>query len=132
MHYLAIDPGDNTGWAAWDEHGNLINCGTVRGQDAFLDWLEEQNPSEVILEAYRNRPGAVNAWDKGPTQQLIGAIKRILRKKSIPVHEQDPSPCLSIGLKFLGVSKQYEGKHVPDQISALAHGTYYLRKNRIQ
>lgn len=134
LEYMALDPGKRTGWATWDEEGNLMNYGAIVGEDTFLDWLEaHQAPRLVILEAYRNRPGtAVNAWSKGTVQQHIGAIKRILRKKKIAIVEQDPSPCLVQGLRFLGVWEAYKGRHVPDEISALAHGTYYLRKNRIQ
>lgn len=133
MYYLAIDPGQtNTGWASFDEQGAIIEMGVIRGQDEFLDWLEEQDLKEAIIEQYRNRGGFTNSFSTMPTSQHIGAISRILRKKRIPIHFQDPSPALSIGLRFLGMHTTYRGKHVPDQISAAAHGTYYLRKAGIQ
>lgn len=135
MKYLALDPGEKrVGWAAFDEEGRTLNFGTYNNEDKMLDWLEsdEVNPEVIIVESYRARPGLPNAWSRLPTVQQIGAIKRIARKKKIKVVEQDPSPCLSMGLRFLGMYQTYQGKHVPDQVSALAHGTYYLRKNRIQ
>lgn len=133
--YLAIDPGQkNTGWATFDELGQLTDYGKVVGQDKFLDWFEDLTPQPgiVIIERYRNRGGFTNSFSTMPTSQHIGAILRVCRKRKIPYVEQDPSPALAIGLRFLNVHTLYVGKHVPDEISALAHGTYYLRKKGVQ
>lgn len=132
QEYLAIDPGKRTGWATFDESGKPTGMGAFDGEDRFLDWFEEQHPGLVIIERYRNRGGFVNSFSDMPTSQHIGAIKRVCRKKKIPIVEQDPSPALAIGLRFIGAHSTYAGKHVPDEISALAHGTYYLRKQGIQ
>lgn len=131
--YLSIDPGKTTGWARFDEQGEPIAFGKITGPDKFLDWLEDQSDVSVyIIEEYRNRPGTkVNVWSTGPTQQHIGAIKRIAHKRNITIHMQEASQ-LSIGLRFIGMHRQYKGKHVPDDVSALAHGTYFLRKAGIQ
>lgn len=138
MHFLAIDPGKTTGWAAFDEEGTFLAMGKIKGHDAFLDWLEEQDAKEFIVERYRNRIGGkatgINAWSENETSQLIGAIKRVARKSGASVHLQNASDGLAFGLRFLGIySTYYSGgrriKHVPDDISALAHGTYYMRKN---
>lgn len=136
--YLAIDPGQTTGYALFDENGDSRFMGKIKGEDKFLDELElivsANQITTIILEAYRNRPGLKNShnnWSKNETSQHIGAIKRIARKAKVEVVEQEPSPCLPIGLKFLGMSDVYRDKHVPDEVSALAHGTYYLRKNKI-
>ncbi len=133
MNYIAIDPGDNIGWATFDEQGKFIAFGEIKGHDNFLDWLEEQEGCiTFIVESYRARPGATNSWSRLPTIQLIGAIKRIAKKKKIKVVEQDPSPALSIGLRFIKMHTTYRGKHVPDRVSALAHGVYYLKIAGIQ
>lgn len=136
--YLAIDPGKTTGFAHFDPNSEIVINDKIKGEDAFLDFLEkylEVHEIKVfIVEAYRNRPGPANkhnVWSKNETSQHIGAIKRIARKAGITVVEQEPSPCLAIGLKFLDMDNRYKGKHVPDEISALAHGTYYLKKNGI-
>lgn len=134
--YLAIDPGKNTGYALFDDKGLSKYMGVIKGEDKFLDELELMVTSQpvkiIILEAFRNRPGTAHSnWSKNETSQHIGAIKRIARKAGITIVEQEPSPCLVIGLKFLGLGETYKGKHVPDEVSALAHGTYYLRKNGI-
>lgn len=135
--YLAIDPGQaNTGWAKWDKDGTIIGAGIIKGQDRFLDWLEalvfEAEILTAIVEQYRNRGGAVNNMSTMPTSQHIGAIARVLRKQRVPIVFQDPSPALSIGLRFLRVHAAYVGKHVPDNISATAHGEYWLRKNGVK
>lgn len=137
--YLAIDPGGNTGWAIFDEQGKLQSMGSIKGHDEFLDWLEDivhGQSFEIIIERYRVRTGGkhtfTNSFSDVPTLQLIGAIKRIARKNKFKIHEQDPSPSLVIGLKFLGMGNVYKDKHVPDEVSALAHGTYWLRKNGVQ
>lgn len=110
--------------------------GKIKGEDRFLDQLEQLVDSYeikvAIVEEYRNRPNMKhNLRSTNTTSQHIGAIKRILRKKKIEIVEQAASPCLVIGLKFLGVGHLYVNKHVPDDVSALAHGTYYLRKMKI-
>lgn len=134
MTYIAIDPGSaRTGWAVFDDKGAVQDMGIIKGMDPFLDWLEEEAPKHkvAIIENYRNRGGFTNDMSSMPTSQMIGAITRILRKASVAIVLQEPSPCLSIGLRFLKLYDAYKGKHVPDNVSALAHGTYYLRKEGI-
>jgi hypothetical protein len=129
--YIAIDPGKTTGYAVFNASGFLIDMGKTTGEDKFLDWLEEQDCKIVIIEQYRNRGGFTNSFSDMPTSQHIGAISRIARKKKWVIVLQEPSPALVQGLRFIGMYTKYKGKHCPDDISALAHGTYYLRKNRI-
>lgn len=135
--YISVDPGNRTGFARFDVTGNPIECRAIKGVDEFLDWLEEQETDVLIIERYRSRPGAVNAWSDGPTQQIVGAVKRIARKSEWEIVEQDPSPALAVGLRYLGMANTYKGKHVPDEVSALAHGEYYLvskgiKKHRLE
>jgi hypothetical protein len=134
MSLLAIDPGGNTGLALFDATGNLISMRAIKGHDKALDWIEEQEGIAVyVIEQYRNRPNAkANLWSVNNTSQLIGAISRVARKRKIKVVMQEPSPALSIGLKFLGMHNTYKGQHVPDEVSALAHGEYYIRKNGLR
>lgn len=127
-YYISVDPGLNTGWAKWNEDGEIMSYGKLK-QEEFFNWFETQRFKWLIIEIYRNRPGATNAWSKGETQQHIGVCKRHANKIGARVVEQDPSPCLAIGLRFLGLHDMYQGKHVPDEISAMAHGEYYMRKH---
>lgn len=138
MTYLAIDPGGTTGWALFNDQGEVTGIGKIKGHDDFLDWLEEQTPDTVILENYKvGRSGNqfTNSFSDVPTLQLIGAIKRHIRKNKITLIEQSPND-MYMGLKYLGLYSLYRGgktaRHVPDEQSALAHGTYYLVKTGIK
>lgn len=53
---LALDLGERTGWALSDNHGNVVDSGSIRftGETklrygALLCWLEERLPAEAIV-----------------------------------------------------------------------------------
>lgn len=139
MKYLSIDPGNNTGWASFDQQGQVHQFGEISGHDEFLDWLEEQQPQVIICENYKvGRSGNqfTNSFSEVPTLQLIGAIKRHCTKRGIKLVMQD-TQALWMGLRMLGMYQMYRNsdgtkKHVPDKMSAMAHGVYYLTKNKIR
>lgn len=141
LWFLAIDPGEkSTGWAAFKENGDDIAIGRItEGPDNFMDWLESLDPapSEIIYENYRVSPTINHGFSKVITAQLIGMIKRFAKKSKIPLHEQS-NTVLKVGLKYIGCYRMYynsrgqKTKHVDDQISALAHGVYFLQKKGIR
>jgi hypothetical protein len=138
MILISCDPGKTTGFVRWDEAGSPIEMIKITGEDEACDWLEQQECTDFLYENYRNRPGAKNAhniWSDNPTSQTLGALKRIARKKKWVLHEQEPQ-ALAIGLRHLGLGSEYvkNGKpvHVPDDVSAMAHGEYFLRKKHIK
>lgn len=136
--YMAIDPGKTTGYAFFDEHGDVKEIGRISGDNEFLDFLESLSefPRVFIIERYRNRPrefGGGNTWSVGPTQQLIGGIKRTLHKRQISqsdIHYQEPS-ILPIACKWAGIPYSKK-KHLPDDQSAFVHGVYWLIKNKVR
>lgn len=136
MTYLAIDPGGTSGWARFDESGDTIGFGKIKGHDNFLDWLELQEEVKVlVLENYKvGRSGGsqfTHSFGDVPTLQLIGAIKRVAKKQGWTIVEQTPND-MYMGLRHIGLWERYRGGgkalHVPDDQSALAHGVYYLTK----
>lgn len=144
LHYLSIDPGEKiSGWAAFRENGTDIIFGEVRGgPDAFMDWLEglDPAPKEIIFEEYRINPAIGHGFSEAVTIQVIGMIKRYAKKAEIPWHAQS-NQFLNIGLRQVGMydvyyervrGKERRKKHVDDQISAYAHGVYYLVKKGIR
>lgn len=141
MFYLSIDPGEKTtGWASFNKKGEEIQFGKITGgPDAFMDWLESlvPQPREIIYENYRISPTISHGFSKVVTAQLIGMIKRHATKYRIKIHEQ-PNTVLKIGLKYVGFygtyydSKGKKIKHVDDQISAYAHGVYFLQTRGIR
>jgi hypothetical protein len=141
MYYLSIDPGEKTsGWAAFDKEGKELEFGKITGgPEAFMDWLESlvPRPTEIIYENYRVSPTLNHGFSKVVTIQLIGMIKRYAHTRKILLHEQ-PNTVLKIGLKYIGFYLMYydasgkKKKHVDDEISAYAHGVYYLQKKGIR
>jgi hypothetical protein len=141
MHYLSIDPGEKTtGWASFDSSGAEITFGKITGgPDEFMDWLEAlvPQPKEIIYENYRVSPTISHGFSKVVTAQLIGMIKRHANKNKIILHEQS-NVVLKIGLKYAGFYATYydhrgkKKKHVDDQISAFAHGVYYLQSRGVR
>lgn len=136
--YMSIDPGEKrTGWARFDENGDTTGFGKINGIDEFLDWLEDQPPPKtLILENYRVNPNISHAFSKVRTVEVIGGVKRYCRKHGVNLVEQRNTD-LSIGLRYIGMYEvYYKGrkkiKHVDDEISALAHGEYFLVKNKIK
>lgn len=136
--YLAIDPGEKrTGWARFDQNGETIGLGHVDGIDEFLDWLEDQPaPKVLIMEEWRNNPGVPQAFSRVRTVECIGGVKRFCRKNGIELVLQR-NTVLPIGLRYIGMYQVYYSgkkkiKHVDDEISALAHGTYYLVSKKIK
>lgn len=141
MHYLAIDPGaQNSGWAKFAKDGSDLGLGAVKGgPDGLMDFLEnlDPQPKVIILEQYVNMPGVNPLWRTNKTEQLIGAIKRHAKRNNITVHEQR-NTVLSMGLRMNGFYKVYyddqgkKKKHVDDEISAHAHGVYWLQTHGIR
>lgn len=141
LFYLSIDPGQNTtGWAAFNERGNEIGFGDVRGgPDRFMDWLESlvPQPKEIIYEAYAISPTINHGFSEAVTIQLIGMIKRHAVKHKITLHKQRNTQ-LKVALRMAGFYSMYYGangklkKHVDDKVSAYAHGIYFLTKRGIR
>lgn len=141
LHYLALDPGEKRqGWAKFNEEGTTIGFGKITGDlDNFMDWLEglDPPPKVIIYENYRVNPTIKHGFSKVPTVQLIGMIKRFAKKAKIEIHEQN-NGVLPIGLRYAGFFDRYyhangkKKKHVDDEHAALAHGIYYLVKNKIR
>jgi hypothetical protein len=136
--YLAIDPGEHIGYAWFDEVGRPIANAEITGHNEFMDWLEEGPvPKKIIYETYRNRPWAeANRWADNKTSMLIGMILRYAHKNDVELVSSEPAN-LYIGLRFLGLYARYrkQGKskpHVPNGLSALAHGVYMLQKLHIR
>lgn len=135
VKWLSIDPGEKRiGYACFDDNGETVGFGAIKGMDEFMDWLEDNpEPGTIIFENYRVNPGVSHAFSKVRTVELIGNIKRYCHKRGIPLVEQRNTD-LPIGLRYLGMYEVYytgrkRVKHVDDEISALAHGVYYLVKH---
>lgn len=129
--YLSVDPGETVGWATFDEQGNGLKNGTVIGRPALLNLLRAVNPTVIICEDFMLYPwkSKDQAFSQFETVKVIGWLEMWAHIKKIVVHLQ-PSNVLTIALMWSGI-KAPKG-HLPDEMSAYAHGVYWLQKNNIR
>ncbi len=142
MTYLAIDPGEHnrpggsTGWATFDDLGEIITFGQIQNHKitSFVDEkLKKGDVKAVICEDYINFTGkryaAARNWSKNKTSVAIGRVEAICELHNVPLHKQ-PSSILPIGYKYLGIEPP-SNHDISHQFSAAAHGTYWLHQNGI-
>lgn len=134
--YLAIDPGDTTGWATFRVDGSAITYGQWTGKEAVYDNLVQMLHDEpiqlIILEDFRLYPwkSMEQAWSQLNTVRIIGAIECIctLRKLKYVLQSTSVKP---LGYRYAGIQppKNHKESHGPD---AYVHGVYYLQKQGIR
>lgn len=133
--YVAFDPGQRTGIAAWDKDANIqIVNKTVHGDvalDEFLDTLDGEPVEYFIIEEYRVYGSNLkaNVGSKVHTAQVIGSLKSYARRHKIAVIEQRADikeiAALWSGTKLPPKHKR-KNWHMPDWMAAFLHGYYYL------
>jgi hypothetical protein len=139
MKLLSIDPGTHTGWAVWTYGlgAPLLNeVGESETAQTFYNTLtdgEYNDVDQIVAEDYKIRPADLNRgwshqWNNGPALQVLGAIDLFATMYSIPVRRQ-PASILPVGCGYVKY-KYDKKKHVPNRISAIAHGAYWLVRNR--
>jgi hypothetical protein len=125
--YLAIDPGETTGWAAFDESGTIVAIGQFK-QAEQNDWLDaniKPTLKAVITEDYTNHPGKQRNWTRNQTSKNIGSIETVCHLRRVPIFLQR-NTCKSIGYKYMGMEPP-SNHSISHQYDAAAHGTYWLR-----
>lgn len=132
--YLAVDPGETSGWATFDENGEVISLGQVKGFDEFgdfLDTFDTQPPKVVIVEAYRVREQNKNFGSKVPTIQVIGMLRRKTKKVWNAEFVEQESHIKTVGYMWAGLKP--ESNHAKShKFDAFVHGVWYLQKNGIR
>lgn len=135
-HLLAIDPGKDTGWAAFLD-GLPAKFDIIRGLDAFDDFLSNYvhtygMPDLVVYESYLlfKHKAVQQSGSKMEASQVIGKIEFWAKMLRIPVVKQ-PSSILPIAVKWskLKMPSDHKNSH---HISAYNHGWYYLVSNGMQ
>jgi hypothetical protein len=131
--YLALDPGETTGWALFDAEGNILKYGQFT-QDEQTEWLTDNITSSltaVICEDYKNHPWMKQkGWSQNQTSKNIGAIELLCSMRKVPLHLQS-NTVKSIGYKYMGMDRAPSNHSISHQFDAAAHGTYWLRVNGI-
>lgn len=146
IYYVALDPGDTTGWAAFDEAGELLCLGqfTNLDQTRALTHLISNAPNllTVVVEDYRNYKhktfGYGNNGQKGgsrnQTSKNIGKIELITEMRD------DGVKCVLQGASFKPIGYRWGGlpggapsNHaISHCYDAYAHGIYFLQLNGIR
>lgn len=132
--YLALDPGDTTGWAQFGEDGGLIAYGQVK-ESEYNKWLNEQLTAGtikiVICEDYRNHGWVQQKrWSQNKTSKKIGGLEALANVYGIRVVLQ-PNTVKSIGYMWGGIEKP-SNHSISHQFDAYAHGVYFLQQEGIR
>ena len=132
--YLATDPGYRNGWAQFGTDGTLLRRGVLI-EDDFLTFLlsgsVSQNIDVVICENFRVFPQMSNRLilNSLVAARMIGAVQLAALRNGWTLHLQEPQ-----GMRQAAANLGYKYStktHIPDQISAHAHGTKWLIANGV-
>ena len=108
--YLALDPGETTGWALFDSEGNILKYGQFR-QEQQNEWLSDNLTSDlkaVICEDYKNHAWKKQKnWSRNQTSKNIGAIEMLCSMRGVPCYLQQ-NTIKSIGYKYMGMEEAEE------------------------
>lgn len=148
MRWLTVDPGEDTGWALWDDN-TMLDAGTekmwvfadalfeaVMGPYMGLPVPEHDSLADrlmgiemVVCEDFRIYPWEAKAgnlnWDQVRTARLIGAITLITRQGRLEWHLQPAKikeRAEAAGAQSLFLKPLHENRHAND---AIMHGVYY-------
>lgn len=132
--YLAIDPGHTSGWATFDDEGNILGYGQFRMEDLNKDLsnLLTSDLKAVIVEDYRNHGWTQQKkWSRNDTSKIIGKIELLSDMRGVAVHLQ-PNTVKAIGYKWAGLGQAPSNHSISHQFDAIAHGVYWLQQNGIR
>lgn len=135
--YLAIDPGETSGWATFDEIGTLISMGQFKEKD-FVEQTTELLHSDLkhfIVEDYvlfqHKAMAQTNARGrKLKTAKMVGKLEMLADMRGVPYTKQ-PSSVYNIGAMWGGF--EIPSNHsISHQYVAVAHGIYFLQQHGIR
>jgi hypothetical protein len=152
VRWLSVDPGEDTGWALWED-GDLIDAGTDKlwqfGEAVYAATHEDSESLElvgddlalkfigverIVCEDWRIYPweakkGTLN-WDQCRTARLIGGLTLVAKMKGMEFVLQGAKikeRAEAAGAEALFMSPLVENRHAND---AIRHGVYYLAIER--
>lgn len=132
--YLALDPGETTGFAFFDDQGIIIEMGQFK-QAQQQEWLAaniEPTLKGVVCEDYRNHGHTQQKkWSRNQTSKNIGAIEMICTLRGVPVFLQ-PNTVKKIGYMWGGLEGPPSNHAISHQYDAYAHGVYWLQRMGIR
>jgi hypothetical protein len=139
IYYIACDPGARvSGLVTFNEEGDLTGVHRVlRGMPGIIEWFGKNVspyipstddpvdaiPRVIICENYRIKIN--HNLSTVPTIRVIGCIQTFAYMYGAEFVEQE-STVYRTGIKWAG--QPIPKGHIPDELSALGHGVYYLHK----
>lgn len=132
--YLSVDPGITTGFAIFDEKGDLKDVGDVK-ESKFYEWvynLDWPRMQVLICEDYLlfAHKAQAQSYSRFPTVRFIGAITYAAWLAKVPIVFQKPD-IKNIAYKWAGIMKP-KNHDMSHQTDAFVHGVYYLQKKGIR
>lgn len=128
MKWLAIDPGETTGWSEWEGSKKIDGGQTPLWQ--FIHELDAfpEDTDLIVCEDWALYPWKLKsmAWDKCRTARGIGALELISWRYDIPIVLQPASikdSAQAAGAEAYYVTPVHENRHENDSIQ---HAVYYL------
>lgn len=136
FHYIAFDPGENTGWAKFNMQGRPLEMGVVEYGPQLFELLDGMNPGWFVCEEFmlvtQQMTGGKGKhyskpWDKVVTARAIGAIEKRAWETESPVYFQRsailPLASQAFGIPLTGFKKMQH------PLDAILHGAWYAKEN---
>jgi hypothetical protein len=132
-YLLAFDPGDTTGWAAFDEEGSLMNMGHILFSDLpeFLAKYGDTEISYVVVEDFVlfAKRAVKQAGSRMKASQVIGMLKLwAAQKNAILVMQQANIKPAAMKWSQMHMPSDHSQTH---QFDAYLHGYYWLHTHGI-
>jgi hypothetical protein len=129
-YILAVDPGKRNGIAIFEDvKDGKLELNTIMTVDQLIEWTNNGPTypgsvlSAIVVEDYIIN-GRVNNGSRGEAIQVIGILRALAARLSIPFVRQPPENRLTAA-KWAG--EHVRKSHMPDDQSARLHGIFYLR-----
>ena len=90
---LVFDPGESTGWCYRSREGRVIGGTCKKNHMEVAERIQVLCPDIVVLERFNLYPQMAKslAWNSFYPCEVIGVIKYLCMRYSVPVVEQAPS-----------------------------------------
>lgn len=130
--FLALDPGEMTGWVLFNTHGVPMQMGEAHYSKGLKELLDTWRPDFYVVEQFRVRTKGNNnqkvrrvaEWDIAPAARAIGKIELRAEDFGRPVYFQEPS-IMSRSAQLFGLPLNRKHKD-----NAILHGLWWLHQNR--
>lgn len=126
MSFLFVDPGLNTGWATFSGIGVPTGRGIVRHVDKFAEWIDEQEPADVIgYEDFHlfGHKAIAQTGSKMDASQVIGVLKKTKNDWKAELIPYRPGTYRT-GMQYAG--QKIPKSHIADDLSAYYLGIFHL------